>query len=237
MTVSAGLAAGDTLAATTTGTNVTASYAAGTLTLTGTDTLARYEAFLRSITFASTGGSAGSRTIAWSASDGARTLPTATTTVQCVDLPGAPAAAGTGPASAPSAAVTPSGGGVGGAGGPAPTDVAAASPAPFEPPASSPPRTTAAAATTLAVSAPKTISLAARKPALKLTVRVSRPTALAVTLLDARSRRLAGWTRHAAAGRNAYVLVLPANARRRGHDTIRVTARGIAPRTLTVAFV
>ena len=48
-------AAGDVLAATTTGTSITASYnaATGTLTLTGTDTLAHYQQVLDSVTFTS----------------------------------------------------------------------------------------------------------------------------------------------------------------------------------------
>jgi lipopolysaccharide export system protein LptA len=71
VSVAGGIAAdGDTLAANTTGTGITASYDAATetLTLTGTDTAANYQAVLQSVTDSST--AVGDRTIDWSVNDG-----------------------------------------------------------------------------------------------------------------------------------------------------------------------
>ena len=55
VSISNGLLAGDVLAATTAGTSITANYntATGVLSLTGTDTLAHYQAVLDSVTFSS----------------------------------------------------------------------------------------------------------------------------------------------------------------------------------------
>jgi hypothetical protein len=68
---------GDVLAATTTGTSITASYnsATETLTLSGTDTLAHYQSVLDSVTFASGGnptnsGANPTRTVTWQVDDG-----------------------------------------------------------------------------------------------------------------------------------------------------------------------
>jgi Ca2+-binding RTX toxin-like protein len=67
--------AGDVLAAVTTGTSINATYAAGTLTLSGNDTIAHYLTVLSSVTFASSsedptdGGTAPSRTITWTVRD------------------------------------------------------------------------------------------------------------------------------------------------------------------------
>ena len=56
VSVSAGFTSGDTLAATTTGTSVTASYddSTGVLSLSGTDTVANYQSVMQSLSFAST---------------------------------------------------------------------------------------------------------------------------------------------------------------------------------------
>ena len=86
VTVAGGTAAnGETLAANTVGTNITAIYTSAneTLTLTGNDTLANYQAVLRSVTFTSTGATAGARTINWTVSDGiiSSTTPTSSVTV------------------------------------------------------------------------------------------------------------------------------------------------------------
>jgi hypothetical protein len=71
---------GDVLAATTTGTNIHASYDAATetLTLSGTDTLSHYQSVLDGVTFASgldpmNGGADPSRTVTWTLSDGSST--------------------------------------------------------------------------------------------------------------------------------------------------------------------
>jgi hypothetical protein len=79
VTISSGLRSGDTLAAATTGTGITASYNAntGVLTLTGKDTIANYQSVLDSVTYSSTNPnpSAGNhdktRTITWVVNDGA----------------------------------------------------------------------------------------------------------------------------------------------------------------------
>jgi hypothetical protein len=87
---------GDTLAATTTGTNITASYnsTTGVLTLSGVDTPAHYQTVLDSVTFATTSGASTSRTFSWSTTDGnlaSNTAPTsATVRVPPVITPGSP---------------------------------------------------------------------------------------------------------------------------------------------------
>jgi trimeric autotransporter adhesin len=80
---------GDTLAAITTGTGITASYVAAseTLTLSGVDTVAHYEQVLDSVTFSSTGATAGSRTVDWAVNDGTATSTTSTSTVTVHNLP------------------------------------------------------------------------------------------------------------------------------------------------------
>jgi lipopolysaccharide export system protein LptA len=91
--ITSGLYAGDTLAATTTGTNITATYNAttGVLTLTGTDTVANYEAVLDSVTYGSTTdtpsdkGTDNSRTITWTVSDGTLNSSPMTSSVNVID--------------------------------------------------------------------------------------------------------------------------------------------------------
>jgi VCBS repeat-containing protein len=70
--ISAGAANEDVLAATTTGTSITANYnsAIHTLTLSGVDTLAHYQQVLANVTFNTTSQQNGTRTIAWTADDG-----------------------------------------------------------------------------------------------------------------------------------------------------------------------
>jgi hypothetical protein len=82
----------ETLAATTAGTSIAASYIAPTLTLTGSDTLARYQAVLRSVVYAnsSQGPSATARSIAFVANDGSansNTLVTSLTVTPVNDVP------------------------------------------------------------------------------------------------------------------------------------------------------
>jgi hypothetical protein len=77
--LTSGFLAGDTLSATTTGTDITANYSAGTLTLSGTDTLSDYQTVLDSVTYSSSagdptnGGADDSRGIAWMVNDGTNT--------------------------------------------------------------------------------------------------------------------------------------------------------------------
>ena len=85
--ISAGFLTGDTLAATTTGTNITVGYDAvhGVLTLSGTDTIAHYQTVLQSITYSSTAtdptgaGTDTSRTIQWTVTDGSTSNGTSNT--------------------------------------------------------------------------------------------------------------------------------------------------------------
>ena len=65
--------AGDTLAAVTAGTNITANFSGGVLSLTGSDTAADYQQVLRTVTYNNTNGAAllpGAATISVVASDG-----------------------------------------------------------------------------------------------------------------------------------------------------------------------
>ena len=83
----------DVLAFTPTGA-ISGSYAAasGTLTLSGSDTIANYQAALRSVTYRNTSQnpSTGTRTLSWSASDGAATSAAVTSTVAIVSINTAP---------------------------------------------------------------------------------------------------------------------------------------------------
>jgi len=85
---------GDLLAATTTGTAMTASYNSSTetLTLTGSDTLADYRQVLDSVTFGSTSsnptnyGSNPTRTVTWVLNDGSASSNTSTTQTETVSI-------------------------------------------------------------------------------------------------------------------------------------------------------
>ena len=102
-TISGGFLAGDTLAATTTGTSITASYnsATGVLTLSGSDTVAHYQAVLRSVAFSSTSGDPTdtgadtSRTITFQTSDGQSANATSATLTSTVTVVGSTLAGST----------------------------------------------------------------------------------------------------------------------------------------------
>ena len=95
MSITSGFAAGDTLAATTTGTSITASYNASTglLSLSGSDTLAHYQQVLDSVTYSSSNqnptnfGADPSRTISWLINDGTVNSAPQTTTVNLTGGP------------------------------------------------------------------------------------------------------------------------------------------------------
>jgi hypothetical protein len=87
--ITVGLDPGDVLAASTTGSGITASYANGTLTLTGAASLAAYQAVLQSVAFSGTTTAGGSRTIIWTANDG-MTTASAVSTIAYTAPPGAP---------------------------------------------------------------------------------------------------------------------------------------------------
>ncbi|MCX6836841.1 MAG: SBBP repeat-containing protein, partial [Verrucomicrobia bacterium] len=98
-TISAGLTAGDLLAVTTQN-GISGTYNAGVLTLTGTTTLANYQAALRSVTYHSTSDyptqTSNSRTIGWRVTDansdlaGAETSVVVTSTISITEVNDAP---------------------------------------------------------------------------------------------------------------------------------------------------
>ena len=98
VSITGGFLAGDTLAATTAGTAITASYnaATGVLSLSGSDTLAHYQSVLDSVTFASSSanptsyGTDASRTVSWVVNDGTLNSVAATTTVNITAVDNAP---------------------------------------------------------------------------------------------------------------------------------------------------
>jgi VCBS repeat-containing protein len=91
-------AGAETLAATTAGTAITASYVAPTLTLTGTDTVAHYQQVLRTVAYAnsSQNPSTAARSVAFVANDGTANSNTATTTVAITAVNDAPVLTGGG---------------------------------------------------------------------------------------------------------------------------------------------
>jgi len=102
VTISAGtLATGDTLSCVTTGTNITASYSGGVLTLSGNDTVAHYQAVLDSVTFVNsvnhdpTAASA-TRSISWQVRDQYALGSAATTTLTITPVNDAPSLSATG---------------------------------------------------------------------------------------------------------------------------------------------
>ncbi len=91
-------AGAEVLAANTAGTSILASYVAPTVTLTGSDTLANYQAVLRSVTYANTSQNPNTtpRSLAFRANDGTDLSNIVTTLVTVVAVNDAPAVAGTG---------------------------------------------------------------------------------------------------------------------------------------------
>ena len=89
VSITSGFLTGDTLAATVTGTSITASYNAssGVLSLTGSDTLAHYQQLLDSVSYSSSNqnptsyGVDPSRAVSWMVNDGTVSSATQTTTV------------------------------------------------------------------------------------------------------------------------------------------------------------
>jgi hypothetical protein len=63
-------------------------------------------------------------------------------------------------------------------------------------------------------------------PALTVTAKLSRPTGLALTLLDANGHTLARWSEQAKTGTVKLELPLPAKARHPGRGTLRITFTG-----------
>ncbi len=269
--IATGYTPGDVLTATTAGTSISAAYANGTLTLSGIDSLANYQAVLQSVAFSGTATTGGTRTVLWTVDDGS-TAASAVSTIAYTAAPSAPTGAaasagdgqavvsfappasdggssitsytvtsspggitatggaspiavtglangtsytftvtatnavGTGPASAASNSVTPgapvsAGGGGGGSGGTGPavvpvtpaTPIAPAAPLPAAGAAAAPAGAgqAKAAAVVLTVAALRPVILRGSRPAVSLTVRISKPTTLVVSLRDGRGRLLA----------------------------------------------
>jgi hypothetical protein len=112
VSISSGFLAGDTLAAVTTGTGITASYNAstGVLTLSGADTIEHYQSVLDSVTYSSTdhnpslGNKDTMRTITWVVNDGAQSNNLSAPVTSTIDLKSGQSTvhAPHGPAAAPS---------------------------------------------------------------------------------------------------------------------------------------
>ena len=92
--ITSGFVAGDDTLSFTNQSGITGSYSNGTLTLSGTATLAQYQTALESIKFSTTSTSAGSRTIDWSVKDAASSSAHVTSTV-AIDVAPTVAASGT----------------------------------------------------------------------------------------------------------------------------------------------
>jgi hypothetical protein len=88
----------ETLAASTAGTSISASYAAPTLTLAGSDTLAHYQAVLRSVTYGNTSQNPGTvaRSVAFRVNDGTDSSNVVATLMTVVPVNDAPVLAGAG---------------------------------------------------------------------------------------------------------------------------------------------
>ena len=88
VTISGGLQTGDTLNFTTQN-GIAGSYNAisGVLTLTGSATVAAYQAALESVTFSTSSASASARTISWQVTDGTDASNTVTSTIDVADVP------------------------------------------------------------------------------------------------------------------------------------------------------
>jgi hypothetical protein len=100
--------------------------------------------------------------------------------------------------------------------------------APFAPPSSTPKQKTVSAPSfaTFVLEALKPILLHLHKHTFKVTVKTSKATGLTLTLHDKKGNKLGSWHEHAKAGTNTFTLLLPAGARKPGHDTLQITATG-----------
>jgi hypothetical protein len=79
---------------------------------------------------------------------------------------------------------------------------------------------------TLSVKAPLSIVISALRPRLVLTITTSADATLRLTLVTAKHRSVAAWTVLARKGRHTLRLTLPAKARHRGVDTLRIVTVG-----------
>jgi hypothetical protein len=118
--------------------------------------------------------------------------------------------------------------------------IGAVTPAPTpSPPQPSRTKTTGAAsfATLVVIAALKPVSVHGRRPSLRLSIKASKATGLVFTLLDAKGKPAAHWTRHENAGTTTFVLLLPAKALHPGHEKLKITETGNpAPKFVPVTF-
>jgi hypothetical protein len=128
-----------------------------------------------------------------------------------------------------------SGGGASGGGGGVGATLTQTASATVTVPAATPPTpsirstvSTANGSGSLTITSLKTVHLQAKHPALTLTVTLSRPGLLHVTLLDAKGKPLASWAERESEGKRTLTLVLPMKARHAGHDKLRITETGNA---------
>jgi hypothetical protein len=147
--------------------------------------------------------------------------------------------------SLPSAAIT-SGGGGGGGGGPGggggagssssatttvtttptistPSAPPPAPPTPLVPPGTKPVTPSFAS---LTVAALKPVLLHMKRPSLRVTVKATKATSLTIVLVDSTGKIVARWSKRKGTGTSTFVLLLPAKARHKGHDSLKLTATG-----------
>jgi probable HAF family extracellular repeat protein len=102
----------------------------------------------------------------------------------------------------------------------------APTPSPAPAPTPLPPKSLPQSLATLTLFALKPTLLHTQKPSLHLSLKASKATELTLTLRDKKGHTLATWHRHAASGSDTYALLLPAGARKPGHDTLQIDETG-----------
>jgi hypothetical protein len=106
--------------------------------------------------------------------------------------------------------------------------------APFTPPRSTNSSRTNHVAFT--VTGSKIVHLGGKHPTITLTIALSTPGKVHLTLLDARGKQLAVWTLHEKGGRSTFRLLLPDRAREPGHDRLHIT-KGDNNKTLALWLI
>jgi large repetitive protein len=89
------------------------------------------------------------------------------------------------------------------------------------------------AAATVAIVGVQTVQLG-KKPKLHVTLKVSKTTTIVLTLVGPKGRIVARWTVHLTSGTKHLALALPAKARHKGRDTLRVRIGTGKPKTTHV---
>jgi hypothetical protein len=111
-------------------------------------------------------------------------------------------------------------------------------PAPTPSPARKPVIGTGASspATVLTVSSVERVLLDVKRPLLRLSLRVSKTATLVLTLSDTKGHALSSWREHELAGLHRLQLLLPAKARRKGRELLKIAAPGALSRTVTLTL-